>query len=165
MNKIIKTQKNIIIFAIPILIIGLMIFITKTSLFQMNPDNFAVGITFDLLLIVPFTFFQTHMGSISKHEYSLLWNKFFCFVQTYQNTNQNQVESTMKLFYDGTLVKTSKYCSNNVYDVTCDIVCTELMNLGLWPYKYSCLLAQGASWCYAMMRNTTRLSKQVWNTH
>ena len=69
----------------------------------------------------------------------------FCFVQTYQNTNQNQVESTMKLFYDGTLVKTSKYCSNNVYDVTCDIVCTELMNLGLWPYKYSCLLTQGAS--------------------
>ena len=38
----------------------------------------------------------------------------FCFVQTYQNTNQNQVESTMKLFYDGTLVKKSKYCSNNV---------------------------------------------------
>ena len=57
MNKIIKTQKNIIIFAIPILIIGLMIFITKTSLFQMNPDNLAVGITFDLLLIVPFIYF------------------------------------------------------------------------------------------------------------
>ena len=39
------------------LIIGLMIFITKTSLFQMNPDNLAIGITFDLLLIVPFIYF------------------------------------------------------------------------------------------------------------
>lgn len=39
------------------LIIGLMIFITKTSLFQMNPDKLAIGITFDLLLIVPFIYF------------------------------------------------------------------------------------------------------------
>lgn len=57
MNKTINIQKNITIFAIPILIIGLMIFITKTSLFQMNPDNLAIGITFDLLLTVPFIYF------------------------------------------------------------------------------------------------------------
>ena len=39
------------------LIIGLMIFITKSSSFQMNPDSLAIGITFDLLLIVPFIYF------------------------------------------------------------------------------------------------------------
>ena len=39
------------------LIIGLMVFIAKTSLFQINPDNLAIGITFDLLLTVPFVYF------------------------------------------------------------------------------------------------------------
>jgi len=39
------------------LIIGLMIFISKTSLFKLNPDNLAIGITFDLLLTVPFIYF------------------------------------------------------------------------------------------------------------
>ena len=39
------------------LIIGLMIFISKTSLFKLNPDNLAIGITIDLLLTVPFIYF------------------------------------------------------------------------------------------------------------
>jgi len=39
------------------LIIGLMVFIAKTSLFQMNPNNLAIGITFDLLLTAPFIYF------------------------------------------------------------------------------------------------------------
>jgi glycerol-3-phosphate acyltransferase PlsY len=57
MNKTINIQKNLIIFGIPVLIIGLMIFISKTALFRMNPDNLAIGITFDLLLTLPFIYF------------------------------------------------------------------------------------------------------------
>lgn len=34
-----------------------MFLITKSSLFQMNPDYLAIGITFDLLLTVPFIYF------------------------------------------------------------------------------------------------------------
>ncbi len=57
MNKIINIQKNLIIFGIPLLIIGLMIFIAKSSLFRLNPNSLAIGITFDILLIVPFVYF------------------------------------------------------------------------------------------------------------
>jgi len=57
MNKTISIQKYLIIFGIPMLIIGLMIFISKTSLFKLNPDNLAIGITIDLLLTVPFIYF------------------------------------------------------------------------------------------------------------
>jgi hypothetical protein len=39
-----------------LLIIGLIIFISKTALFRMNPDNLAIGITFDLLLTLPFIY-------------------------------------------------------------------------------------------------------------
>lgn len=57
MSKTISIQKNILIFATPILIIGLMILITKTTLFKLHPNNLAIGITFDLLLIVPLIYF------------------------------------------------------------------------------------------------------------
>ncbi|WP_072403811.1 hypothetical protein [Flaviramulus basaltis] len=57
MNKTINIQKNLIIFGIPLLILILMFLITKSSLFQMNPDYLAIGITFDLLLTVPFIYF------------------------------------------------------------------------------------------------------------
>ena len=57
MSKTISIQKNILIFATPILIIGLMILITKTALFKLHPNNLAIGITFDLLLIVPLIYF------------------------------------------------------------------------------------------------------------
>lgn len=57
MNKTINIQKNLIIFGIPLLIIALMIFIAKSSLFRLNPDNLAIGITFDILLTVPFVYF------------------------------------------------------------------------------------------------------------
>ena len=46
------------IFGIPLLIVGLMVFLTKTSSFQMNPDDLAMGITFDLILTVPFVYFM-----------------------------------------------------------------------------------------------------------
>jgi len=57
MNKTINLQKNLIIFGIPFLIIGLMIFIAKSQLFINNSNNLATGITFDLLLTVPFIYF------------------------------------------------------------------------------------------------------------
>lgn len=57
MNKTINFQNNLITFGIPLLIVGLMILIAKSSLFQMNPDNLAIGITIDLLLTVPLVYF------------------------------------------------------------------------------------------------------------
>lgn len=57
MNKTINLQKNLIIFGIPFLIIGLMIFIAKSSIFINNSNSLATGITFDLLLTVPFIYF------------------------------------------------------------------------------------------------------------
>ncbi|MGJ8734476.1 MAG: hypothetical protein ACSHW4_15080, partial [Cellulophaga sp.] len=57
MNKTINIQKNLIIFGIPLLIISLMVFITKSSLFTINPESLSFGITFDLLLTVPFIYF------------------------------------------------------------------------------------------------------------
>jgi len=57
MRKTINFQRNAIIFGIPLLIIGVMIFIAKSSLFQLNPDNFSIGITIDLLFIVPIIYF------------------------------------------------------------------------------------------------------------
>jgi len=50
-------QRNLIAFGIPVLIIGLIILITKISIFQKNPDYLAIGITFDLLFTVPFIYF------------------------------------------------------------------------------------------------------------
>jgi len=57
MGKTITFQKYLVIFGIPLFIIGLMVFIAKTSLFQTNTDNLAIGITFDLLLTVPLIYF------------------------------------------------------------------------------------------------------------
>jgi len=57
MYKIINIQKNLIIFGIPLLIIGLMVFIAKSSFFLLSPDSLAIGITFDILLTVPFLYF------------------------------------------------------------------------------------------------------------
>jgi len=57
MNKAINYQKTLIIFGIPLLIIGLMMLIAKSSVFLNNPNGLSIGITFDLLLIVPLTYF------------------------------------------------------------------------------------------------------------
>lgn len=57
MNKTINIQKNLIIFGIPLLILILIFLITKSPLFKTNPDYLAIGITFDLLLTVPFIYF------------------------------------------------------------------------------------------------------------
>lgn len=57
MNRSIKFHKSLLIFGIPLLIIGVMILLANTALFQMNPDSLAIGITFDLLLTVPIVYF------------------------------------------------------------------------------------------------------------
>ncbi|WGH75765.1 hypothetical protein P8625_00970 [Tenacibaculum tangerinum] len=56
MNKTINIQKNLIIFGIPLLIIGIMVFITKSNIFSTNPSTLSIGITFDLLLTVPLVY-------------------------------------------------------------------------------------------------------------
>jgi hypothetical protein len=57
MNKAINLQKNLMIFGIPLLIIGIMVFITKSNIFNANPNSLSIGITFDLLLTVPLVYF------------------------------------------------------------------------------------------------------------
>lgn len=57
MNDSLKLQKNTLIFGVPLFIIGLMIFVSNTAAFQMNPDPLSIGITVDLLLIVPLVYF------------------------------------------------------------------------------------------------------------
>lgn len=57
MRKSLSLQKNLIIFGIPFSIIAAMIFIAKSSIFNENPSNLSTGITFDLLLTVPFVYF------------------------------------------------------------------------------------------------------------
>ncbi|MDD7887063.1 hypothetical protein [Flavivirga sp. 57AJ16] len=57
MKKIINLQSKKIVFGLPLLIIGLMVFIVKSPMFQLNPDKLAIGVTFDLLLTAPFIYF------------------------------------------------------------------------------------------------------------
>lgn len=57
MNRTLKTHKNLIIFGIPILIIGMIITLAKSSVFTTNPNLLSIGITFDLLLTVPIIYF------------------------------------------------------------------------------------------------------------
>lgn len=57
MNKGINLQSNLIIVGIPFLLIGLMVLISKSVFFTNNSNSFALAITFDLLLTVPFVYF------------------------------------------------------------------------------------------------------------
>jgi hypothetical protein len=57
MNIDLKLQKNLIIFGIPLLILGVVLAIAKSSIFIANPNSLSIGITFDLLLTVPFVYF------------------------------------------------------------------------------------------------------------
>lgn len=65
MNKTLNLQKYLIIFGVPIFIIGLMVAISKSSIFSANPSILSTGITFDLLLTVPLIYFllirKTHI--------------------------------------------------------------------------------------------------------
>ncbi|QBA63971.1 hypothetical protein [Muriicola soli] len=57
MNKALNLQKNLMIFGIPLFIIGIMVFITKSNLFSTNPGLLFIGVTFDLLFTVPLVYF------------------------------------------------------------------------------------------------------------
>lgn len=57
MNNTINLKKNLILIGIPLLIIALIVLVAKSSLFTNNPNILAIGITFDLLLTVPFLYF------------------------------------------------------------------------------------------------------------
>lgn len=57
MHKTLNIQKNLVIFGIPLFIIGIMVLVAKSSVFTTNPDNLSIGITFDLLLTVPLMYF------------------------------------------------------------------------------------------------------------
>lgn len=56
-NKHAGSHNNYLVFGIPLLIILTMILIAKTSLFQINSNALATGITFDLLLTLPIVYF------------------------------------------------------------------------------------------------------------
>ncbi|UAN00091.1 hypothetical protein K8354_12710 [Polaribacter litorisediminis] len=58
MNRTLHIHKNLTTFGIPILIIGMMIILAKSSIFITNPDVLSIGITFDLLLTVPVIYFM-----------------------------------------------------------------------------------------------------------
>ncbi len=57
MNNAINLPKNLIIFGVPALMIGAMVLLAQSSTFTMNPNYLSIGITFDLLLTVPFVYF------------------------------------------------------------------------------------------------------------
>ena len=55
--KTLNFQKSLLIFGIPILIIGTMVLLAKSSMFHKHPNDLSAGITFDLLLTVPLLYF------------------------------------------------------------------------------------------------------------
>ena len=57
MHRKLHFQKGLIIFGIPLCIIGLMVFLAQSSAFMLNPDSMAIGITLDLVLTVPLVYF------------------------------------------------------------------------------------------------------------
>lgn len=56
MNRTLTTEQ-FISFAIPIFLIGLITFISKSAIFYINPRPVSIGITLDLLLTVPVTYY------------------------------------------------------------------------------------------------------------
>lgn len=56
MNKTL-TSGQFISFGIPVFLIGLIVFISKSTIFQINPRPMSIGITLDLLLTVPVTYY------------------------------------------------------------------------------------------------------------
>ncbi|NVJ87454.1 MAG: hypothetical protein HWE15_14185 [Algoriphagus sp.] len=57
MNRTLNFQKNLIIIGVPILMVGIMIILAKTSIFSLNPKSLSIGITIDLLFTVPLIYF------------------------------------------------------------------------------------------------------------
>ncbi|TFV95653.1 hypothetical protein E4S40_05380 [Algoriphagus kandeliae] len=57
MNSTLNLPKSLTIFGIPVLIIAILVLIANSSFFPLNPDSLSIGITFDLLIIVPLVYF------------------------------------------------------------------------------------------------------------
>ncbi|AHM60712.1 hypothetical protein D770_12275 [Flammeovirgaceae bacterium 311] len=57
MYRAISSKSNIVAFGTPLLIIFIMIIITKSALFKLNPHMVSFGVTFDLLLTTPFIYY------------------------------------------------------------------------------------------------------------
>ncbi|WP_405207262.1 hypothetical protein [Aquimarina sp. LLG6339-5] len=67
MNRTLSLPKSLVILGIPVLIIVVMIFLTKLSIFTTNSSSLSIGIMFDLLLTVPFIYFlQIRKTNIPK---------------------------------------------------------------------------------------------------
>ena len=56
MNILLNSNKNLIIFGIPILFIGVLALLAKSSFFEIYPNRLSIGITIDLVLTVPVTY-------------------------------------------------------------------------------------------------------------
>lgn len=57
MYKVTKIQKNLIIFSVPLLIIGVLISLASSTFFSKSTSKLAMAITIDLLITVPFIYF------------------------------------------------------------------------------------------------------------
>lgn len=57
MNKTTNIYRYIILFGIPLFIMGLMTLLVKSSIFRDNPNMLSLGVTFDLLLVLPILYF------------------------------------------------------------------------------------------------------------
>ncbi|SFT41552.1 hypothetical protein SAMN05216474_0436 [Lishizhenia tianjinensis] len=57
MHSTIKLQKKLLIFGLPLLIIGFSVFLAQSHIFQSHADSLAMGITFDLLIVGPILYF------------------------------------------------------------------------------------------------------------
>jgi len=57
MNTLILRNRNLITFGVPLALILAMVVLSKSSIFLMYPKELSVGITFDLILIIPIIYF------------------------------------------------------------------------------------------------------------
>lgn len=57
MDKLNSLQRNLVLFGVPLSIISLLLLLTTSALFRQNPEALSIGITFDLLLLVPGIYF------------------------------------------------------------------------------------------------------------
>ena len=57
MNNSLNLRKHLVLFGIPLLLIGLLILLANSSMFIMEPNASAIGITIDLLLTIPLLYF------------------------------------------------------------------------------------------------------------
>ena len=57
MERALNFQRTIITFGIPLLMIGLMVILAKSSLFSLNPNQLSLGISIDLLIIIPTVYY------------------------------------------------------------------------------------------------------------